>query len=300
MNVLVTGAFKNYELLRNTFSDKCNFYFIQNELEELNIDCSSFDYVICNALFLHNDIKKFKSLKYIQVTSVGLDRLPMDYIKEKNIKIYNAGGIYSLPMAEWVICKILDAYKKSFILYENQKQKIWDKQRDIKELSNQKVAIIGYGNIGKQIAKRLSSFDMEIIAVDLVKKEDTVINQFYSIKDLSKALNEADIVILTLPLLDSTIGLFNKTTLSSMKYGSVLVNVSRGKIIKEIDLIQEIKKGRFFSVILDVFEDEPLSSESELWNFENVIITPHNSFVSNNNDYRLTKLIIENLKEVLS
>ena len=300
MNVLVTGAFKNYELLRNTFSDKCNFYFIQNELEELNIDCSSFDYVICNALFLHNDIKKFKSLKYIQVTSVGLDRLPMDYIKKNNIKIYNAGGIYSLPMAEWVICKILDAYKKSFILYENQKQKIWDKQRDIKELSNQKVAIIGYGNIGKQIAKRLSSFDMEIIAVDLVKKEDTVINQFYSIKDLSKALNEADIVILTLPLLDSTIGLFNKTTLSSMKYGSVLVNVSRGKIIKEIDLIQEIKKGRFFSVILDVFEDEPLSSESELWNFENVIITPHNSFVSNNNDYRLTKLIIENLKEVLS
>src|SRR5690554_6071574 len=109
MNILLTGAF-NYskEQFNDIESLGYKITFVQEEREELNIDVSKFEVVVCNSLFMYNDIKKFKNLKVIQLTSAGLDRVPLEYINQNNIKLFNASGVYSIPIAEWTVLKILE------------------------------------------------------------------------------------------------------------------------------------------------------------------------------------------------
>ena len=136
-----------------------------------------------------------------------------------------------------------------------------------------------------------------MIGVDLVKRQDEAFGSVYSIDELDKALNIADVVVLTLPLTEATKGLFNGDRFLAMKSGSVLVNISRGAIVEEKALIEALK-DKLFGAVLDVFEEEPLGESSELWELENVIVTPHNSFVGENNTNRLTKIILDNLKGI--
>lgn len=299
MKILLTGAF-NYtdKQLKELKENGNDIIYIKDEKEELDIDCTNIEAVVCNNLFLYNDISKFEKLKYIQLTSAGTDRIPIEYINRHGIKLNNARGVYSIPIAEWTVLKILEIYKKSRLFYLQQKDKIWNKDRNIIELNGKNVAIIGYGSIGEEIAKRLNSFGTNIIAVDITEKKSEFISEMYLIKDIDKAIEKSDVVILALPLTPETQGLINSDIIEKMKIDSIIVNVSRGKIIKEEDLINALEKEKILGVALDVFEEEPLNSESKLWDFENVIITPHNSFVSDRNDERMWNLIINNLAEV--
>lgn len=298
--LLLTGAFKyNQEQLSNLEHLGYEIVFVQDERKTLNIDVSDIDAVVCNSLFIYNDIKEFKNLRTIQLTSAGLDRVPLDYINEKGIQLFNARGVYSIPMAEWAILKILEIYKKSRIFYKNQEQHKWEKQRELLELTDKTAAIIGYGNVGTEIAKRLKAFGTNVISVDRRIKEDEYANESVLIDNLDVALVKSDIIILTLPLTDETKHLINEEKIKVMKDNAVLINVSRGGIIDEIALIESLNKDKFLGLALDVFEEEPLNA-SPLWDCENVIITPHNSFVSDKVNERLFKLMIENLsREVM-
>jgi len=293
--LLLTGAFKyNIEQLSNLEHLGYEIVFVQDERKTLNIDVSDIDAVVCNSLFIYNDIKEFKNLRTIQLTSAGLDRVPLDYINEKGIQLFNARGVYSIPMAEWAILKILEIYKKSRIFYKNQEQHKWEKQRELLELTDKTAAIIGYGSVGKEIAKRLKAFGVTVISVDRQVKEDEYVNESILIDNLDLALEKSDIIILTLPLTDETQHLINEEKIKVMKDDAVLINVSRGGIIDETALIESLRNDRFFGVALDVFEEEPLNA-SPLWDCENVIITPHNSFVSDKVNERLFELMIKNL-----
>lgn len=293
--LLLTGAFKySREQLSNLEHLGYEIVYVQDERKALNIDVSDIDTVVCNSLFLYNDIKEFKKLGVIQLTSAGLDRVPLDYINEKGVQLFNAKGIYSIPIAEWAILKTLEIYKKSRVFYKNQEQHKWEKQRDLLELTDKTAAIIGYGNVGTEIAKRLKVFGLKIISVDREIREDDYIDESILTYELEAALVKSDIIVLTLPLTDETKHLINEKKIKVMKDDAVLINVSRGGIIDETALIESLNKDKFLGVALDVFEEEPLS-ESPLWDFEKVIITPHNSFVSDNVNKRLFKLILENL-----
>ena len=293
--LLLTGAFKyNQEQLSNLENLGYEIVFVQDERKTLNIDVSDIDTVVCNSLFLYNDITEFKNLRTIQLTSAGLDRVPLDYIKEKRIQLFNASGVYSIPMAEWAVLKILEIYKKSRQFYKNQDEHKWEKQRELLELTDKTTAIIGYGSVGTEIAKRLKSFGVNIISVDMRVKEDEYVNESILIDNLNDALEKSDVIILTLPLTVETKYLINEEKIKVMKDNAVLINVSRGGIIDETALIESLNKDKFLGVALDVFEEEPLN-ESPLWDFENVIITPHNSFVSDKVNERLFELMIENL-----
>lgn len=294
--LLLTGAFKyNQEQLSNLEHLGYEIVFVQDERKTLNIDVSDIDAVVCNSLFIYNDIKEFKNLRTIQLTSAGLDRVPLDYINEKGIQLFNARGVYSIPMAEWAILKILEIYKKSRIFYKNQEQHKWEKQRDLLELTDKTAAIIGYGNVGTEIAKRLKAFGTNVISVDRRIKEDEYANESVLIDNLDVALVKSDIIILTLPLTDETKHLINEEKIKVMKDNAVLINVSRGGIIDEIALIESLNKDKFLGLALDVFEEEPLNA-SPLWDCKNVIITPHNSFISDKVNERLFDLMIENLR----
>lgn len=306
MNLLLTGAFKYTKGQLDSIQDLgFDITFVQDEvlLSEVNqnIDIASIDAVVCNNLFLYNDINQFKSLKFIQLTSAGMDRVPLDYIKNHGIHIANARGVYSIPMAEWVVLKILEIYKNSRYFYKAQSERKWQKRRDLLEISGKTAAIIGLGNVGIEIAKRLNAFGVHVIGVDsrlLDPAENDLVNELCVPDEIDRVLNKSDIVILALPLTDQTRHMMNKYRFKAMRDGSVLVNVSRGGVIKETDLIEALQGNKFLGVALDVFEEEPLNQDSPLWNFDNVIITPHNSFISDKVSERMFGLIIENLNEL--
>ena len=113
MNVLLTGAFPyDAAQIRKIENLGCTVEFVQEERETLSLDCAWFDAVVCNSLFLYNDIEAFKRLRYIQLTSAGLERAPLVYIREHGIALQNARGVYSVPMAEWIVLKILEAFTR--------------------------------------------------------------------------------------------------------------------------------------------------------------------------------------------
>lgn len=296
MKLLLTGAFRyneeQFDMIRTLGYD---IVFVRDERVPLQFDVSDVEAVVCNGLFLHNDIGKFRSLRFVQLTSVGLDRVPLDYIRAHGIKLCNAKNVYSIPMAEWVVLKILEIFKKSREFYGAQKERQWTKHRDLLELTGKTATIIGVGNVGTEVAKRLKAFGVRLIGVGRRNSECTLLDDYFLIDDIEKALGISDIVILTLPLTEKTRHLINKEMITRMKDNSVLINVSRGGIICETSLIDALENGKFLGVALDVFEEEPLSKDSPLWSFDNVIVSPHNSFVSDQTKERLFSLIFENL-----
>ena len=300
MKLLITGAvswtseqIKLIEELNNTV------IFVQDEsipLREQNIDVREIEGVICNGLFLYNDIKEFESLKFIQLTSAGFDRVPIDYIKEHNIKIYNARGVYSVPMSEFAISGVLQLYKNSQFFLDNKKQKKWIKDRELKELNGSEVLIVGSGSVGQHCAKLFKAFNCFVYGIDLYPVENENFIKVFHLDKLEERLRSADVVVLTLPLTNETKNLFNESKFSLMKKGSVLVNIARGGIVQTDALIDALK-NKLSGAVLDVFDTEPLPENSELWNLDNVILTPHNSFVGDKNIDRLIKVVLKNFGE---
>lgn len=297
MKLLLTGAFKyTDEQIEYIKSLGHKIVFVQDERVRLNLDVSDIEGVVCNGLFLYNDIEQFGSLKYIQLTSAGLDRIPLDYIKEKGIMIYNARGVYSVPMAEFALTGILELIKQSRFFYENQKKCVWEKSRTLGELSGKTAVIVGAGNIGSEVARRLKAFDMTVIGVDIKKNERPFFDKVEILDTLDKQLSIADVVVLTLPLMDSTRGMFNKSKFDLMKNSAIFVNIARGPLVVEKDLIKALEGKKISGAVLDVFDKEPLDANSPLWKMDNVILTPHNSFVGENNNKRMFDVMISNLE----
>ncbi|WP_434167461.1 NAD(P)-dependent oxidoreductase [Peribacillus frigoritolerans] len=300
MKLLLTGAFKYSEEQLNILRLLgYEIIFVQDERVPLQIDVSDIDAVVCNGLFLYNDINKFRNLKFIQLTSAGLDRVPLNYINEHGISLFSAKGVYSIPMAEWAVLKILEIYKNSRQFYLAQHDHKWEKQRDLLELTDKTAAIIGFGDVGTEIAKRLKVFGVNVIGVGRRQIESQLIDEYYLINDIDEVLKKSDIVIFTLPLTEETSHLIDANRIDSMKSQCVLINVSRGGVIDEEALIKALKLGKFLGVALDVFETEPLQEGNLLWKLERVIITPHNSFVSDKVNDRLYELLVKNLHDFL-
>lgn len=177
--------------------------------------------------------------------------------------------------------------------YKNKVSHKWDKNRNLQELDGKNVAIVGCGSVGTECAKRFRAFGCNIMGVDIVKIDGNYFNSTFLIDCLDDLLEIIDVLILTVPLTSETHWLINEYELKKMKSDAIIINISRGGVINTNALIQAL--DRLGGAVLDVFEEEPLEVTSPLWTKENVIITPHNSFVGENNEKRLAKLIIDNL-----
>ena len=296
MKLLLTGAFKcTDEQIEYLKSLGHEIVFFGDEREKLDFDASDIEGVICNGLFVYNDIEQFHSLKYIQLTSAGFDRVPMDYIKQHGIEIHNARGVYSVPMAEFALTGILQLVKQSRFFYENQKRCVWEKSRTLGELAGKTAVIVGAGNIGAEVAKRLKAFDVTVVGIDITTDERPYFDKIELLSNLDEQLKAADIVVLTLPLTDDTKGMFDKSKFDLMKNSCIFVNIARGQLVVENDLVDALNNKKISGAVLDVFETEPLEKTSPLWDMDNVIITPHNSFVGVGNTERLSKIIFENI-----
>ena len=300
MKLLMTGAFNcTTEQKVNIENLGCEILFHKMENEPLSAEMYEAEGIICNGLFLHNDIENFPNLRFVQLTSAGLDRVPVEKINEKGIVLKNARGVYSVPMAEFAVSGVLALYKNIGTFIENQKNHSWIKDRNVREMSGDTVLVVGCGSVGTECAKRFKAFGMNVIGADIVNPQNDVYDQYCSMDDINSVLNKADVIVLTLPLTEETKNFFNGERFSCVKDGSILVNIARGAVVNEESLIENLKNGKLSGAVLDVFCTEPLNENSELWDMKNVIITPHNSFVSPKNQERLFDVVYNNLKGIL-
>lgn len=296
MNILVTGAWKcTQEQLDEIRALGHEVIFMQNESDALPVEPEWVEGMVCNGLFLHHDINLFSNLQFIQLTSAGFDRVPMEEVNRRGIKICNARGVYGIPMAEFAVAGVLQLYKQSRFFYENQKKREWNKNRNLLELWGRQVTIVGCGNIGQECAKRFAAFDCRIVGVDIFEAELPHIASMVHISRLQEVLPQSDVVVLTLPLTEQTRRLFDEKVISAMKPGAVIVNIARGGVVDTDALVAGLQT-HLGGAVLDVFEEEPLQADSPLWEMDNVLISPHNSFVGDNNGQRLARVILENLQ----
>lgn len=299
MKLLITGAFPwSEEQLRTLRNAGWQLVFTQREDGDLPGEAYDVDAVVCNWLFANHDIRKFNNLKCIQLLSAGLDRVPLDYIQQQGIVLHNARGVYSIPMAEFAIGGVLQLYKAGRFFWENQRNHRWDKKRDLLELFGKRVLIVGTGSVGSEVAKRFRAFTDAVCGVDLYPCENPDFQNIYPLETLDEQLKISDVVILTLPLTDETRNLFDAQRFAAMKSGSVLVNIARGGIVDE-KALSDVLDEKLFGAVADVFETEPLSENSPLWDKKNLILSPHNSFVSEGNEVRMWHVIRNNLSNFL-
>jgi phosphoglycerate dehydrogenase-like enzyme len=298
MELLVTGAFSDAKLHIRELEEKGHrVHFLQFEKDELPCPPDQIEGVICNGLFLFHKIESFTNLRLIQLTSAGYDRVPMEYVEDHGIQIYNARGVYSIPMAEAALAGVLNLYRKMYVFRENQKKHSWEKQRNLLEISGKNVSIFGCGSVGSECAKRFAAFGAHVTGVDLVSGTREWFEEVLPLDRTEQVLSSSDIVVSTLPLTDSTKHFFDAEKFGAMKETAVFVNLSRGATVDTEALIRALQKKRLGGAVLDVFEEEPLGASSPLWDMENVVMTPHNSFVGDGNGERLWRVIQNNLLE---
>lgn len=294
MNVLVTGAFQlNSEELAALESAGHKVFTHPDERAPAE-QPERYEAVVCNGLFLYNSIERFTNLRLIQLTSAGLDRVPLDYIRAHGIELHNATGVYSVPMAEFAVCGILQLYKQSRFFAENQAQQKWEKHRGLLELSDKRVCILGCGDVGREIAKRLKAFVCRIIGVNRTVRALPDFDEILPLDKLPDTAAVCNILICCIALTPETHGIVSKEIFDRLPAGAVFVNVARGALADGAALTAWLQSGGH--AVLDVFEEEPLPETSPLWDMENVILTPHNSFVGDGNRARLWERIKENLK----
>lgn len=296
MNLLLTGAWGSAkEYIPKLEALGHSVQFLQQEKESLPCDYEWIEGIVCNGLFLHHPICRFSNLQYIQLTSAGYDRVPMEYVRKHNVVIHNARGVYSIPMAEFAVTGVLLLYKQMRFFAENQKRHIWEKHRGLMELFGKAVCIVGCGDVGSACAQRFRAFGCKITGINRTIRTDQHYDIIYGLDALDSVLPDSDIIILTVPATRQTERLLNADRIKRLKSSAVIVNIARGTVIDLDALAHHI--GNIGGAVLDVFEEEPLNSTSVLWEKENVIITPHNSFVGEQNQRRLAEVIVGNLLE---
>ena len=281
MELLVTGAFSSAKQHIRELEEKGHHvHFLQFEKDELPCLPNQIEGVICNGLFLFHAIETFTRLKFIQLTSAGYDRVPMDYIKTNGIQIYNARGVYSVPMAEAAIAGVLNLYRKMYTFRENQRRHVWQKQRDLLEIYGKTVCVFGCGSVGSECAKRFAAFGARVVGVDVTavdmmhrvrannndaghasEREIPCFDAVYTPEKAGDLLSVSDIVICTLPLTSETRYYFGTDIFACMKSSAIFVNLSRGATVDSVAMTRALEGEKIGGAVLDVFEEEPLVTE---------------------------------------
>lgn len=252
--------------------------------------------LVCYNPFNTLDITKFSDLKWIQFSSTGIDQLPMDVRKDASFIVTNNRGGYSIPIGEWVILSTLEMFKRSKNLFRQQQNKKWKMDTSVLEVYGKTIGFIGTGTIAIEAAKRFQGFGVRVLGLNTKGKSVEYFERCFPVYDIDKMLSLCDVVVVTIPSTEKTYKFINKHRFAAMKNGVYFINVARGNVIDEEALIENICKGKIGAAALDVFEDEPLNEKSPLWEFENVIVTPHNSWVSEMRNERRFEGIYENMK----
>lgn len=215
-------------------------------------------------------------VRWIHTSSLGMDPLLTREIVNSDITVTTSRGVCERPIAEWILGSLLLFTKDLRRTIELQQERRW-LHRETEPILGRTVLVVGPGPVGRETVNLLRAAGMVVTVVGRSARPDDELGDIHSIDELDALLPVVDDVVITLPLTEETRGLFDAKRLSRMRQGARLVNVGRGAVIVEEDLLAAIDSGHLGGAALDVFENEPLAAESPFWTRSNVLVSPHAS-----------------------
>lgn len=240
------------------------------------------------------------SLRWVHALSAGVDGFMLPPIVEGRIILSNSSGIHGLPISEHVFAMMLSFSRGLHRFGKSQGQNRWQRHVHLSELRGKTLGVVGLGKIGQEIARLGNAFGMRVLAVKRNPGQPPEhVNRVVSMEGMEMVLKESDYLVLTVPLTPDTEGLVGAKQLELMKPTAILINVARGEVVDEDALITALQQGTIAGAGLDVFETEPLDSQSPLWQLDNCIITPHCAALSPQYMTRAIDLFCRNLEAYL-
>jgi phosphoglycerate dehydrogenase-like enzyme len=240
-----------------------------------------------------------ENLKWVHATLAGVDKLTIPELQMRGIKLTSTKGFHGLTISEHVL-GIMISFMRGFHLFrDNQRNREWRRIPRPDEILGKTVGIIGLGFIGREVARKCKLMGMRVVAASRTPMSNDSVERFYAMDHLNEMLQEVDFAVITAPSTPDTYHLIGEKALGALKNSAYLINVARGNLVDEQALIKALKEGTIAGAGLDVFESEPLPPSSELWDFPNVIITPHTSGSSPYYMDRALPVFMENLERFL-
>jgi phosphoglycerate dehydrogenase-like enzyme len=237
------------------------------------------------------------SLKWVHFASAGVEKSLSPALEARKIKVTCSRGIHARTIAEYVMMQVLAFSKNLSRALEFQAAHLWKFEELLPgkfDLEGKTIAIIGLGSIGRRIAGLAKAFGMRVIGTVSKPRKIRYVDRVFGPSHLNDCIGQADFVVLSVPLTERTHHIIDKERLGIMKEGAFLVNIGRGKLVDETALIEALRSNSIAGAALDVFEVEPLPSESPLWEMDNVSVTPHYSGMAENLWQRVGRLFCEN------
>jgi D-3-phosphoglycerate dehydrogenase len=261
------------------------------------------DYAISGQVGVNGDVlKAAKKLKLLHKWGVGVDNLDITAAKELGIKVARTTGSNAVPVAEFAIGLMLSTLRYIGFGHAELKKGDWRGGRlpgDTFTLSGKTVGIVGFGAIGQNVAKLLKGFGCTILyskRQPLSAAEEAALGVKHA--SLAEILAQADVVSLHCPLTPETANMIDKAAFAAMKKTAILVNVARGGVVSEPDLIEALRAREIAGAAMDVFEIEPLPSDSPLLGLDNLVVTPHLAAIASDNFAPTVTRMFDNIARV--
>lgn len=249
-----------------------------------------------NETFIENAPK----LKWVAWYATGVNSLPFETLKEKGIKLTNAGGVHAQQLTEFLFAYILDDYKELKEIYAEQQEKVYNHKRVTPSVKDQHILFLGTGKIPQRAAQVAQTLGMKTLGLNTTGHAANYFDETYPISERQQVYEKADIVVNLLPETDDTRYLLTGEDFKAMNNHTLFVNLGRGTITTEAVIVDSLKNKAIRKAYLDVFEQEPLDSNSELYQLDNVFMTPHISGSNADNMKLATDIFSNNLKSFLN
>ncbi|HWC02960.1 MAG TPA: D-2-hydroxyacid dehydrogenase [Methylomirabilota bacterium] len=248
-------------------------------------------------------VRQAPRLRWVQLSSSGVGHVVGQMgLGDCPIVVTNAAGVHATPLAEFVLFAMLYFAKRMPRVLADQRRHHWERFA-LDTLPGKTLGIVGFGHVGRAIARLARSAGLRILAVRRTSSDPSGspdVDAVYPRAGLGTLLGESDYVALIVPLTSETTGLLGKAEISAMKPGAVLINIGRGQLVDEAALIEALRSGHLGGAALDVFASEPLAAASPLWDLPNVLVTPHSMSTAFGENELLVDLFCDNLRRYLA
>lgn len=283
------GEVKDYGLLR---------------YDEIANAIAKADIVVCNKTLLNEDtLKSAKNLKYIGLFATGYNNIDIEYCSKHGITVCNAGSYSTNAVAQHTFALILEHFNNTANYNQYVQDGLWKRSKTfspfvypLSELAGKTIGIVGFGNIGKAVAKIANAFEMNVIAYNRSEKSAENV-KFVSLEEL---IESSDIVTVHCPLNAQSENMFNKETFAKMKHGALFVNTARGGVMNENDLYDALNSGHLGGACIDTLKVEPMEQNCILMQAKNCIITPHIAWAPVETRLRLMDIVTFNIRNYLN
>ena len=262
------------------------------------------DMVVCNKTLLDkNTLRLAKKLKYIGLFATGYNNIDIDYCKAHNIAVCNAGSYSTNAVAQHTFALILEHFNNTSNYNKYVQDGRWKRSKTfspfvypLSELAGKTLGIVGFGNIGRAVAKIANAFEMRVIAYNRSEKQADEV-EFVSFETL---LEQSDIVSVHCPLNSESENMFDKNAFAKMKKGALFVNTARGGVMVEQDLFDALQSGHLRGAAIDTLKVEPMEEDCILMGAKNCIMTPHIAWAPVETRVRLMNIVADNIRAFLN